>query len=103
MHKVTIENKIIEITENLSVDEIAKNNFSNIRPVAAKIDGVLVDLSQIVTKDSLIELIKPDVLVKGGDYKGKDIIGKNIAKEVKVVEFINGKSTTKIIERIQKS
>ena len=51
MHKITIENKVIEVTENLSVDEIVKNNFSNIRPVAAKIDGVLVDLSEIVTKD----------------------------------------------------
>ena len=59
MHKITIENKVIEATENLSVDEIIKNNFSNIRPVAAKIDGVLVDLSEIVTKDVSIELIKP--------------------------------------------
>ena len=68
MYKITIENKVIEITENLSVDEIVKNNFSNIRPVAAKIDGVLVDLSEIITKDSLIELVKP------ADEEGLEII-----------------------------
>ena len=60
MYKITIENKVIEAVENLSVDEIVKNNFSDIRPVAAKIDGVLVDLSEIVKKDVSIELIKPD-------------------------------------------
>ena len=68
MYKITIENKVIETAESLSVDEIVKNNFSNIRPVAAKIDGVLVDLSEIVTKDSLIELIKP------ADEEGLEII-----------------------------
>ena len=59
MYKVNIENKVIKVTENLSVDEIVKNNFPNIRPVAAKIDGVLRDLSEIVNKDSSIELVKP--------------------------------------------
>ena len=68
MYKITIENKVIETAESLSVDEIVKNNFSNIRPVAAKIDGVLVDLSEIVTKDSLIELIKP------ADEEGLEVI-----------------------------
>ena len=59
MYKVNIENKVIKVTENLSVDEIVKNNFPDIRPVAAKIDGVLRDLSEIVNKDSSIELVKP--------------------------------------------
>ena len=59
MYKVNIENKVIRVTENLSVDEIVKNNFPDIRPVAAKIDGVLRDLSEIVNQDSSIELVKP--------------------------------------------
>jgi len=48
-------------------------------------------------------MIKPDVLVKGGDYEGKEVIGSNIAKEVKLVQFINGKSTSKTIAKIQSS
>jgi D-beta-D-heptose 7-phosphate kinase / D-beta-D-heptose 1-phosphate adenosyltransferase len=52
---------------------------------------------------SLIQLIQPDVLVKGGDYKGKEVVGQKIAKELKIVEFFNEKSTSKTIERIQKT
>ncbi len=48
MYKVTIENKVIETDENLSVDDLVKNNFTNIKPVAAKINGALVDMSEII-------------------------------------------------------
>ena len=34
------------------------------------------------TPFELIELIQPDVLVKGGDYIGKQVIGQDIVKEV---------------------
>ena len=53
------------------------------------------------TPYELIKLIKPHILVKGGDYKGKNVVGKDIANELKLVQFVNGKSTTKIIQRIQ--
>lgn len=53
------------------------------------------------TPYELIKAIKPDILVKGGDYKGKEVIGSNIAKETRLVQFVDGKSTTKIIERAQ--
>lgn len=48
----------------------------------------------------LIAMIKPDILVKGADYEGKEVAGSTIAKEVRLVSFIEGKSTTKMIERI---
>lgn len=50
---------------------------------------------------SLIQLVKPDVLVKGGDYEGKEVVGSDIAGELKLVQFVDGKSTTKTIEKIQ--
>ena len=50
---------------------------------------------------SLIEIVQPDVLVKGGDYEGKKVVGSEIAKELKLVQFVDGKSTTKTIEKIQ--
>ena len=53
------------------------------------------------TPYELIKLIKPDILVKGGDYSGKEVIGQDIAKEVKLIDFVNGKSSTKIIEKIK--
>ncbi|NCB55211.1 MAG: D-glycero-beta-D-manno-heptose-7-phosphate kinase [Epsilonproteobacteria bacterium] len=49
----------------------------------------------------LIAAIKPDILVKGADYEGKEVVGSDIAKEVRLVSFIEGKSTTKTIERIR--
>ncbi|MDB4037947.1 D-glycero-beta-D-manno-heptose-7-phosphate kinase [Candidatus Thioglobus sp.] len=64
----------------------------------------VVDFVVIFDEDTplnLIKLIKPDVLVKGGDYEGKEVIGQNIAKELKIVKFIEGKNTSKIIKRIK--
>jgi len=52
------------------------------------------------TPYDLIGLIAPDVLVKGADYRGKEVVGSDLAKEVKLIEFVAGKSTTSIIERI---
>ncbi len=53
------------------------------------------------TPYELIKMVEPDVLIKGGDYEGKVVVGSDIAKEVKLVQFIDGKSTTKTIEKIQ--
>ena len=53
------------------------------------------------TPHELIKMIKPDVLVKGGDYEGKRVVGTEFAGELKLVDFVNGKSTTKTIEKIQ--
>ena len=52
---------------------------------------------------NLIEIINPDVLVKGGDYKKEDIIGYDfvieIGGEVKIIDLIEGYSTTNIIKK----
>ena len=54
------------------------------------------------TPYDLIKMISPDVLVKGGDYEGKAVVGTEFAGELKLVDFVDGKSTTKTIERIKK-
>ena len=58
------------------------------------------------TPINLISKIKPNVLVKGGDYKPKNIIGYNVVKKyggtVKTVKIIKNISTTKILEYIKK-
>jgi D-beta-D-heptose 7-phosphate kinase/D-beta-D-heptose 1-phosphate adenosyltransferase len=53
------------------------------------------------TPYDLIKMIGPDTLVKGGDYKGKDVVGTEFACELKLVDFVNGKSTTKTIQKIE--
>lgn len=53
------------------------------------------------TPHELIKMIKPDTLVKGGDYKGKDVVGTEFAGELKLVDFVDGKSTTQTIKKIQ--
>jgi D-beta-D-heptose 7-phosphate kinase/D-beta-D-heptose 1-phosphate adenosyltransferase len=55
------------------------------------------------TPYDLIKAVKPHILVKGGDYEGKDVVGQDIADELKLVQFVDGKSTTRTIEKIQKS
>ena len=63
-----------------------------------------VDYVVLFTEDTpydLIKIVQPDVLVKGGDYKGKEVVGSDIASEVKLVQFVDGKSTTKTIETIK--
>lgn len=53
------------------------------------------------TPYELIKIVEPDILVKGADYEGKEVVGSDIAKEVRLVTFIDGKSTTSTIEKIK--
>jgi len=65
----------------------------------------VVDYVVIFDEDTpynLIKLIKPNILVKGSDYKGKKVVGEDIAEELILVEFIEGKSSSKTIEKIKK-
>lgn len=55
------------------------------------------------TPYDLIKKVQPDILVKGADYEGKEVVGSDIAKQTKLVEFVNGKSTTSTIKKIQKA
>jgi bifunctional ADP-heptose synthase (sugar kinase/adenylyltransferase) len=54
------------------------------------------------TPYELIKLVKPDVLVKGGDWKKEEIVGSDIAKETHSLPYIKGISTSEIIERIKR-
>lgn len=53
------------------------------------------------TPYELIKRVKPDILVKGGDYEGKEVVGSDIAKETRFVQFVEGKSTTSTICKIK--
>jgi D-beta-D-heptose 7-phosphate kinase/D-beta-D-heptose 1-phosphate adenosyltransferase len=48
----------------------------------------------------LISALKPDVIVKGSDYKIEDVVGKNLA-HVSLAPYVDDISTTKILDRIR--
>ena len=58
------------------------------------------------TPYDLINIVRPDFLVKGGDWKEEQIVGSDIVKEYggKVIslKFVDSYSTSNIIERIKK-
>ena len=98
---------ILGLNSDRSVTALKGEN----RPINAQLDRAYilaaleaVDYVVVFDEDTpydLIKAIKPHILVKGGDYEGKQIIGQDIADELKLVQFVDGKSTTKTIEKIQ--
>lgn len=82
------------------------------RPVNPEADRALVlaalqavDAVCLFEQDTpyeLIQLVRPDVLVKGGDYKPNEIVGREFAKKVVRFALLKGRSTTNIIKKVQK-
>jgi D-beta-D-heptose 7-phosphate kinase/D-beta-D-heptose 1-phosphate adenosyltransferase len=52
------------------------------------------------TPHRLIHEIMPKVVVKGGDYLPENVVGSDIA-EIRIFPYINGQSTTSILQRIR--
>ena len=74
----------------------------------ASVDWVLPFGDNLDEQDTPLQLIlkvKPDVLVKGGDYSIETIVGATevlaAGGEVKVLQFVDGCSTSAIIKKIQ--
>lgn len=59
------------------------------------------------TPYNLIKEVKPDILVKGSDYKTKEIVGADIVKEnggiITTIDFLEGYSTSSIVKKIKHS
>lgn len=53
------------------------------------------------TPRELLEVLRPAVLVKGGDYKAEDVVGREFAGEVVIVPFVAGHSTTRTVGLIK--
>ncbi len=100
----------------LNSDSSIKNFKSADRPICNQKDRAYV-LSSLTcvnyiyifdedTPENLIKEITPDVLVKGKDYEGRDIAGsKHLLennKKIELVDIIEGKSTSNIINHIKK-
>jgi D-beta-D-heptose 7-phosphate kinase/D-beta-D-heptose 1-phosphate adenosyltransferase len=57
------------------------------------------------TPENLLAQVKPDVLVKGGDYSVDQVVGADIVSayggKVKVLGLVENSSTTAIVEKIR--
>lgn len=57
------------------------------------------------TPYALIEKLQPDVLVKGGDYRPEEVVGKDLVEanggRLVLLPFVEGHSTTNIIEKLK--
>ena len=57
------------------------------------------------TPAELIELLQPDIVVKGGDYKPEDVVGKDTVErrggKVAIIPLTGGYSTTGIVKNIR--
>ncbi len=54
------------------------------------------------TPYELVKLLRPDVLVKGGDWQREEIVGSDVVPDTRSLPYIRGISTTEIIEKIKK-
>jgi len=102
---------ILGLNSDLSVKRLKGNS----RPINSEEDrsivlSALTSISYIIifeddTPYKLIKHIKPNILVKGGDWKPEDIVGSDIVSsyngEVRNLSYINGKSSTDIINKIK--
>lgn len=101
----------------LNSDKSIKKLKGESRPIVTQRNRALV-LSALSAVDfivifnnltplSLIKAIKPDILVKGGDWKVKDIVGAKFVQSyegvVKSLPYIRGFSTKSIIKKIKSS
>tara|TARA_Y100000992_G_scaffold302176_1_gene275342 strand:- start:2206 stop:2697 length:492 start_codon:yes stop_codon:yes gene_type:complete len=100
----------------LNSDSSIKNFKSSDRPICNQDDRAYIlaafsCVDHIIifdedTPEKLIIDIAPDILVKGKDYEGEEIAGSEYMlennKKVELVDIIDGKSTSNIIDNIHK-
>ncbi|WP_432820900.1 bifunctional D-glycero-beta-D-manno-heptose-7-phosphate kinase/D-glycero-beta-D-manno-heptose 1-phosphate adenylyltransferase HldE [Trichloromonas sp.] len=81
---------------------IGENERAHILAALDCIDHVVVFDED--TPLELISALRPDILVKGGDYNPEGVVGKDVVEgyggRVELIQFVDGKSTTNIIEKI---
>ena len=98
---------IVGLNSDKSVSSIKPNRPINPQNHRAEVLSSLEMVDYVVLFDEetpyeLIRLIQPDILVKGGDWKKEEIVGSDIAGETYSLPFVEGVSTTGIIERIKR-
>ncbi len=94
----------------LNSDDSVKRLKGDSRPLVHELDRArvlaslaCVDAVVIFHEDTparLIKLVRPDILVKGGDYRPDQVAGREYAGKVEIIEFEEGYSTTGLVNQI---
>lgn len=97
---------VIGLNSDASVSSIKPGRPVNPEDQRAEVLAALESVDYVVsfsedTPYELIQEVRPDVLVKGADWKKEDIVGNDIVKEVRTIRFVEGISTSEIIRKIQ--
>lgn len=95
----------------INSDESVKRLKGDDRPINNEYDRAYVIASQShvdaviifneITPENILKLIKPNVLVKGGDYMIEEVIGREYANKVEIINYLHGYSTTKTVNKIE--
>lgn len=99
----------------VNTDNSVKRLKGEMRPINGEYDRMMllaslyfVDYVVLFDEDTPLQLIKsvrPDILVKGGDYTRDTIVGADFVEstggEVVVISFVDGYSTTKVINKMR--
>jgi D-beta-D-heptose 7-phosphate kinase/D-beta-D-heptose 1-phosphate adenosyltransferase len=98
---------VVGLNSDRSVSRIKPNRPINSQDHRAEVLSSLdmVDYVTLFDEETPYELIKflqPDRLVKGGDWKKEEIVGSDIAQETYSLPYIEGVSTSEIIEKIKR-
>lgn len=96
----------------LNSDSSVKRLKGKTRPINNQDDRAIllsalgfVDFVVLFEEDTpfnLIREIRPDILVKGGDYKAEDVVGREFAGETVIIDFVDGYSTTNTLKKMNK-
>ena len=93
----------IDTDEKIRYNKGADRPFNNLKN-RKHLMSMLKPVTNVVSFNSdeelsdIIKGYKPDVMVKGSDWRGKTIVGKEYCKEVVFFERTNNESTTKTLQ-----
>ena len=96
---------IVELCQNHNGDR----NILRDMIWAAKENGADIVKGQVIFSEDtplkVIQAIRPQVLVKGGDWKKKDVVGGSFVETyggaVRLVPYVRGFSTSELLRKIQ--
>lgn len=103
---------VVGVNSDASARRLGKGPARPVTPLAARMRvlAALAAVNKVVPfeEDTPLELItalRPQVLVKGGDYTRASIVGADLVESlggrVHVVDLVSGQSTTAIVERLR--
>ena len=94
----------------LDSDEKVRNSKGSSRPINTFIDrkimleairyiDLVLEFNTRQELENLIQLVKPDIMLLGGDWRHGDVVGRDYCNDVRFLDRREGYSTTDIIRR----